>query len=109
MTPSQVIQLHALKLKATVEGNSPAFLDQILANPMNQDDVKKEFRNVCALIPVPLFEELESLSNLLDLSKREIVNLALVDFFKKAHEIVNEINPFEFQEFIEQQQKKGAK
>jgi N-dimethylarginine dimethylaminohydrolase len=95
MTPSQNIQLQALKLKATIEGSHPSLIDAILENPANKEGLKKEFRNVCALINIPQFEALESLCSLLDLSKREVISMALNDFIPKANAIVAEVNPFE--------------
>lgn len=101
MTPSQNIQLQALKLKATIEGSHPALIDAILENPANKEGLKKEFRNVCALISIPQFESLESLCNLLDLSKREVISMALNDFIPRANAIVSEVNPFEHADAIE--------
>lgn len=101
MTPSQTIQLQALKLKATIEGSHPTLIDSILDNPANKEGLKKEFRNVCALIHVLQFEELEKLCSLLDMSKREVISMALNDFIPKANAIVSEINPFEHADEIE--------
>jgi nucleoside 2-deoxyribosyltransferase len=41
------------------------------------------------------FDRLESLCTLLDLSKREVINMALNEFFVKADAIVAEVDPFE--------------
>lgn len=95
MTPSQTIQLQALKLKAMIEGSFPALIEGILEDPANKEGVKKEFRNVCALIHILQFEELEKLCSQLDLTKREIMAMALSDFIPKANAIISEVNPFE--------------
>lgn len=100
MTPSQTVQLQALKLKAANEGSHPTLIDAVLENPANKEGVKKDFRNVCALIHVSQFEELENLCSLLDLSKREVISMALNDFIPKAHAIVLEVNPFEHSDEI---------
>lgn len=100
MTPSQVIQLQALKLKSTIDGHHPALLDSLIANPENAEGLKKDFRNVCALIPSFQFEQLESLCNLLDLSKREVISMALSVFIPMANTIVGEVNPFENEQAI---------
>lgn len=105
MTPSQVIQLQALKIKATFEGFNPALTDAILNNPDNQEFIKKDFRNVCSLIPAVLFEELESVCSILELNKREIVNLALIEFLQKSRQIIDEIDPFEHKDLILNDQK----
>lgn len=96
MNPSQVIQLQALKLKAANEGSNPSLIDGVLENPINRDALKKDFRNVCALLHVKQFEQLESLCDLLDLSKREVISLALNVFIPMANAIVKEVDPFEF-------------
>jgi len=95
MTPSQIIQLQALKLKATIDGHHPQVMDALLSKPENAEETAKEFRNVCALISHYQFTQLESLCGLLDLSKREVIAMALSDFFITANAIVAEINPFE--------------
>lgn len=95
MTPSQIIQLQALKLKSTIDGNHPKLIDHLLSLPGNEAETEKEFRNVCALISHYQFTELENLCGLLDLSKREVISMALSDFFITANAIVSEINPFE--------------
>jgi hypothetical protein len=95
MTPSQIIQLQALKLKSTIDGHHPSLVDQITENPANAEGLKKDFRNVCALIPALQFERLEDVCSLLDLSKREVINMALSHFFPMVDAIVAEVNPFE--------------
>lgn len=107
MTPSETIQLQSLKLKASIEGSHPTLIDSILENPMNQEEIKKQFRNVCALISIPQFEQLEQLCNMLDLSKREVIGMALSDFLIKANAIVSEVNPFEHHEELERMQRES--
>lgn len=101
MTPSQVVQLQALKLKATIEGNQPSLIDSVLNNPANQEALKKDFRNVCALLHARQFEQLESICELLSLSKREVITLALSDFLPRARAIVSEIDPFEHESHVD--------
>lgn len=95
MTPSQVIQLQALKLKSTIDGHHPHAIDSIIAQPENAEALKQDFRNVCALISHHQFQQLENICSLLDLSKREVITMALSDFFPKVNGIVSDINPFE--------------
>jgi len=95
MTPSQTIQLQALKLKAVIDGQHSNLIDAILEDPDNKDTVKKEFRNVCALVSMPMFNELERLCSTLDMSKREFITLALSEFIPKADAIIAEVDPFE--------------
>ncbi len=101
MTPSEIIKLQALKLKATIDGHHPQIIDSVLNNPENKEEVKKDFRNVCALITQVQFEALESLCSLLDLSKREVISMALGEFIEMANDIVSEVNPFEAQDAAE--------
>ena len=98
MTPSQLIQLKALQLKASIDGHHPQMMEMLLNSPENAEEVKKEFRNVCALISHYQFEELESICDLLDLSKREVIVMALTEFFPKVKAIVSDVNPFEAQD-----------
>lgn len=100
MTPSQIIQLQALKLKATNEGSYPSLIDSVLENPANKEALKKDFRNVCALIPSLQFERLQELCLLLDLSKREVITMALNEFIPMANKIISEVDPFENVEHI---------
>lgn len=76
-------------------------LDAIFENPANQEALKKEFRNVCALISSAQFDQLENLCSLLQLSKREFITMALSDFIPRANAIISEVDPFENQEAIE--------
>lgn len=98
MNPSEVIQLQALKLKSTIEGNHQRIIDTLLTDPDHKEQVDKEFRNVCALIHHSQFEKLEGICSLLDLSKREVIQMALGEFLLKADSIVSDVNPFESQE-----------
>jgi hypothetical protein len=94
MTPSETIRLQALKLKATIDGSHSSLIDSILENPSNAEGLKKDFRNVCALIPSPLFVDLEGLCTMLELSKREVITMAINSFLIEAAAIVSEVNPF---------------
>lgn len=100
MTPSEILLLQALKLKQSAHGdyvgmNNP--FDQMLAPKVEADPeaFKDEFRNICALITLPLFKDIEKLCNALDMSKREFVQLALVEFVDKANKVIAEVNPGE--------------
>lgn len=95
MNPSEIIQLHALKLKNMHHrGNTGGGGDVIeWVAQQNPEAVKAELRNICALITPGLFSDVENLCNLLDLSKREFVEMALLEFVDKANAIVREVNP----------------
>lgn len=94
MTPSDTIRLQALKLKELNTRNmNVAMSESLLATALAQNPEQKDMRNICAMISTPLFADVEELSKLLDLSKRVIVEMALVDFVTKARAIVLEIDP----------------
>lgn len=51
---------------------------------------RMKMRNVCALISVPLFDRLESMCGLLSISKREFIELALIEALDAADKIAEE-------------------
>lgn len=93
MTPSDTIRLQALKLKQlNTQGSS--FPDTLLEKLLQDNpDAKKQFRNICALISPKLFTDVEELAGLLSLSKRSIIEMALIEFIDKAKAIIDEIDP----------------
>jgi len=93
MKPSETIRLQALKLKQTNQGAHHELIEALLA--ANPEEAKKGMRNICALVSHQLFEEVESVCNLLGFSKRQVIEMALVEFVKQAHEIIEEVAPFE--------------
>ena len=60
------------------------FLEQ---NPEGADEITK---NVCARVPIQLAKEMETVGNMLDLNKREIITMALIDFLDKARDTLTE-------------------
>lgn len=88
METHEIFTLQALKLKkkllddASTSEGSPAWL--LDAEP-GSDNV----RNICALISVPLFDEIERLSGVLSMSKRRLVELALRDLAQKANQALD--------------------
>lgn len=66
-----------------------------MQEPEDSELLKKDFRNVCSLLHVAQFDELTELCTLLELTKREVISMALADFTRKAKAIVEEVNPFE--------------
>jgi len=95
MTPSETLQLQALKLKqlhTRGSSNPGALLDEVIRQ--NPDEAKAQLRNICALISPELFEKVENLCNVLDLSKREFVEMALVEFVELAEKVLREVDPF---------------
>lgn len=65
-----------------------------------QDPDQKHTRNICAHIPLPLFERVDDICSLLGLSKRQFVEQALYEAVDRTSAIVAEIKPFGDQELI---------
>jgi hypothetical protein len=101
MSPKETLTLQALKLKAlhTRGCSDPAFLEALLENATPEEKAQAtETRNICALVSLPLFDKVEQLCGLLELSKRQFVEMALVDFVAKANLVMAEVDPFSDQE-----------
>lgn len=95
MKSEELLMLQALKLKKMnsrgYEG--PDLVDQLILQ--NPDEAKEKLRNICAFISPELFGQIDSLCDLLDLSKREFVEMALVDLVSKAHAVIDQTNAME--------------
>ena len=91
MNTRETLILKTLSWKQGLTNSVPAsFVERLLEeNPEKADEITK---NVCARIPLPLAEEMESLGNMLDLNKREIITLALRDFLDKAKATLDEFD-----------------
>ena len=90
MNFDQLIQLHALKFKEGLSpGSGDSFTDRMLeSNPEGS-------RQVCAMVSQVLFDELESKTAMLEISKRRFVEGALIDALDKVSRILNEIDVLE--------------
>ena len=96
MNTNQTLLLQALKVKQiNTQGFSATSGDLIGQLIEGQDDVKVKMKNICAFISPELFNQVEDMGQLLDLSKRQIVEMALVDFLDKANSIIQEVDVFE--------------
>lgn len=97
MRTDETLLLQALKIKElTHKGfsspNGVDLVDRLIES--NPEEAKKSMRNICAFISPQLFDDVNGLSNVLELSKRQIVEMALLDFIEKAHKIIKEVDPF---------------
>ena len=88
----ELIRYKALAVKNTISGNSTIF------DVLKENDAKDmpNTRNICAIIHVSLFEKVESITSLLNISKRQFVEEALIEAVERASAVVNEVNPMEF-------------
>lgn len=94
MKTDDLLKFKALSLKASLHNQFGSDLVD-LAIDKNPEAIKKSLRNICAFISPELFAEVESVCNNLSLSKRQVVEMALLDFMKKVDSIMDEIDPFE--------------
>ena len=77
-----LIQYKALHLDYVTSGASSDFL----LEGVSAEEKKKHLRNVCALISVALFDRLEETCNLLEISKRQFIEAALVECLDRAQD-----------------------
>ena len=86
MNLDEVLQLQVLKLKAKLSNGpfSGAVMDRLLDHP----DCKIELRNMCAKVSTQLYQSLEEVCILLDMSKREFIEAAVSDAIVKAQDLV---------------------
>lgn len=92
MKTDEVLTLQALKFKElnTQGHNMPGrMVDQLIdSNP----DAKEKLRNICAFITPGLFDQVQNLCGLLDLSKRQFVEMALADLVEKSNRIIEQFD-----------------
>lgn len=85
----QKMTFKALKTKFD---DSERLFDSMLEDPQNADQVQKNYKNVCCMLSKPLTERLENTLKRLDMSKREFLELAIVDALDKAAVIVSSVH-----------------
>ena len=90
MNTRETLILKTLFLKETLTGSGHgSTVDYLLEeNPEKADEIRS--KNVCARIPLQLAQEMETLGSMLDLNKREIITMALIDFLDKARDTLTE-------------------
>ena len=91
MNTRETLILKTLSWKQSLTNAVPGgFVDRLLEeNPEQADEITK---NVCARIPLQLATDMETVGNMLDLNKREIITMALNDFLEKARDTLTEFN-----------------
>lgn len=96
---NELLTMKVLQLKQLNEGSGNGDLvDALLeAHPEQAEAIT---RNICAHIPIQLYKDVETMSSLLDMTKREIVTVALRWFVNAAHETMQcyDVSPFEFEQ-----------
>ena len=91
MNTDEILSFQALKFKQDLmQGeqdlptNAPAWMRDV-------DPGADETRNICALISVPLFEQINTVCSVLSMSKRRFVELALRDLTEKAGQAIEDV------------------
>lgn len=92
MNFAETIRFKALAVKSTLSGQSGSDLFDLI----QEHDGLPSTRNICAIIHVKLFERVENITTLLNISKRQFVEHALLLAVEKADIIIKEVNPMEY-------------
>jgi len=95
MNTRDTLTLKALLLKQSIHGTGMGsdMVDIFLEK--NPEEMKSEMRNICAFIHKDLFAKVETTCTNLGLSKRQLVEMALIDIMEKADSIMARHNVFE--------------
>ncbi len=103
----ELIQYKALSLKAFISGQTTGdFVDNLLEQEGFESPI---MRNICASISTHLFDEVESITGLLSLSKRQFVEGAIIEAVQKAKSIIEQVNPTENQDEIAERAMRASK
>jgi len=86
----EVLTFRALDFK--LSGCPGVLLDGSVPVPESQEP---KFKNVCALIPMDLDQELESITGLLSISKRQFLVLAIQSAIEETNKLMDEVDVFE--------------
>ncbi len=86
MNLDEVLQLQVLKLKATQSGQ--VFSGRLVDQLIEQGEGKVEVRNMCAKVSPQLYESLEQVCSLLDMTKRQFIEAAVADAVGKAEDLI---------------------
>ncbi len=84
MNFEELIQLQVLKLKAETAGRGP-----LLEHMLDQVGDHPQIRQMCAKVSHVVYDDLESVCGLLEMSKREFIEGAVRDALERAHEVIN--------------------
>ena len=111
MTPfEQFIQYRALSFKFSTSGFSMGQLERMVeagsvtqldqdGNPVPttlEEVVPYKVQNVCAKLAQPLVDRLDNALSVLDMTKRDFIELALIEALDKVDQMLEETNAFEF-------------
>ena len=91
MNTKEILTLQALKFKKDLLDGRQDLPKDAPAWMADVDPGTDDTRNICALISVPLFEQINHLSTVLSMSKRRFVELALRDLAEKANQAIEDV------------------
>lgn len=94
MNFKQLIQLKSLETVRSLTG-SGEIVDAMLKQSGESMEKSGQMRNVCALITNDLFNELESFTNFIGVSKRQFIESAIIKSLEDAKEIAKEVGLFD--------------
>lgn len=81
----EVIQLQVLKLKAVQQG---ANMGRLIDAAIDQGELP-QLRQMCAKVHPEMYDRLEQVTNLLDMSKREFIEGAVADALLRAEDVIS--------------------
>lgn len=91
----ETIQLQALRLKQlNTQGMDSKLQEHFFEQAVKQNAPGVPLKNICAHISQELFDNVDSTCRMLEISKRQFVEMALIEALNKAEAIVAEIDPF---------------
>jgi len=91
----QEILMRALQFKNMVEGQSSGNTEGIEKIIEEQAAKSDEFKTVCAPISVPLFDRMGHAMLTLGMSKRQFIEMAIIEALDRADAILASVDVFE--------------
>jgi len=88
----EVVTHRALDFKLT--GFNHGSAGELMTEKLIKESGK--YKNVCAQLPEPMIKEFEDTINILGLSKREFITMAIQSSLDEAKQIMDEIDIFEY-------------
>jgi len=84
MNFEETIQLQVLKLKA-----QSCIRGHLLDHVLESENPPIQVRQMCAKVSTQLYDELENVCGLLDMSKREFIEGAVADAISRAKDVID--------------------
>lgn len=107
MNKSILEQKLTYKALGFIYGDNDKIIDYALDS--GDEGMKKHFKNVCAPLSAPLTERLESTLGLLQMSKREFFELAIIEALNKADEVMKAVGVDDYIDELAERQEAARK